>query len=282
MTAMDTVQIQPIINGFVGEVVGHNVGSVINDADAAMFRRAHDEFPVLTVRDQSLNIPAFKNFSAIFGSFEIDHHVPQFQDKAHPEVIYLTNRDAGGGPDPRSAQRGAAWHADSTYKAQPCAHTVLHALEIPSSGGGTHFADMVRAYETLDDGLKATIRDRKAKHRFGAGPATGGIIPMTPEQEAMHPQVTHAMVRLHPASGREGLYVNPLHTYGVVGMENKEATELLDRLFLHALSPEFQYLHNYRVGDLVIWDQRRTLHKAQAAFSMDETRLLMRAKISAA
>ena len=104
---------------------------------------------------------------------------------------------------------------------------------------------------------------------------------MTPEQEAMHPPVIHRMVQLHPASGREGLYVNPLHTYGIVGMENKEATALLDQLFLHALSPEFQYLHNYRVGDLVIWDQRRTLHKAQAAFSMDETRLLMRAKISA-
>ncbi len=98
----------------------------------------------------------------------------------------------------------------------------------------------------------------------------------------MHPPVVHPMVRVHPVTVRKALYVNPLHVYGIVGMGQDEAKPLLDRIFAHALNPAFQYHHDYRVGDLVIWDQRCTWHKAEAAYSMDEHRLLMRAKISAA
>jgi taurine dioxygenase len=220
-------------------------------------------------------------FGSVFGSFDIDHHVPQYQDEAHPEVVYLTNRDERGNPDPASAQRGAAWHADSTFKEQPCAHTALHALEIPRTGAGTVFADMVRAYETLPTGLKAAIEGRMAKHKFGAGPAEGGIITMTAEQEEIYPPVIHPMVRTDPVTGTKSLYVNPLHVYGIVDMDQDEAAPLLAQLFEHALNPDFQYVHEYLIGDLVIWDQRRTWHKAEANYSMDESRLLMRVKISA-
>ncbi len=97
----------------------------------------------------------------------------------------------------------------------------------------------------------------------------------------MHPPVIHPMVRMHPSSGRKSLNINPLHVYGIVDMPQEEAAPLLDEIFEHALNTDFQHLHNYRVGDLVIWDQRCTWHKAEAAYSMDEHRLLMRAKISA-
>ena len=92
----------------------------------------------------------------------------------------------------------------------------------------------------------------------------------------------HSVAVTHPVTGRKALYVNPLHVYGIVDMPQKEAAPLLDRIFTHALKPEFQYCYSYRVGDLVIWDQRCTWHKAEAAYSADEYRLLMRAKISAA
>lgn len=276
------VLVRPIVDGFVGEIVGLDVASNLDGKVKSLLTEAHQDFPVLAIRDQSLDARSFMAFGSVFGGFEIDHHVPQFQHESHPEVVFLTNRKADGEPDPASARRGAAWHADSTYKERPCAHTVLYAMEIPSKGAGTHFADMVRAYETLPADLKAVIEGRNGKHKFAAGPATGGVIPMTKAQDAMHPAVVHPMVRLHPASGRKSLYVNPLHTHGIVGMAPEEAVPLLDRLFEHALKPEYQYLHDYRIGDLVIWDQRRTLHKAEAAYSMDESRLLMRSKISAA
>jgi taurine dioxygenase len=277
-----TIPVRSIVDGFVAEITGLDLSSGIDAETAAFLTKAHQDHAVLAIRGQSLDTAALKEFGAVFGGFDIDHHVPQYQDKEHPEVVYLTNRDAKGAPDQASAERGNAWHADSTFKDRPCAHTALHAMEIPTKGGGTHFADMVRAYRTLPDDLKAAIEGRRAKHKFGAGPADGGIIPMTVEQEEIYPPVIHPMVRTDPTTGTKSLYVNPLHVYGIEGMEQAEAAPLLDRIFAHGLKPEFQYLHDYRVGDLVIWDQRRTWHKAEAAYSMDESRLLMRVKISAA
>ena len=276
------ILVRSVVGGFVGEIAGLDLASGLDAQVKLLLTRAHADFPVLAIRGQSLDTDSFMAFGAIFGEFEIDHHLPQFQDKTHKEVVYLTNRHADGEPDPDSANRGAAWHADSTYKEDPCAHTVLYAMEMPGQGAGTLFADMYRAYATLPQDLKDQIEDRRGKHKFSAGPAVGGVIPMTEEQEEMHPPVLHPMARVHPATGRKALYVNPLHTYGIVDMADEEAKPLLDKLFEHALAPEFQYRHDYRVGDLVIWDQRCVWHKAEAAYSMDETRLLMRAKISAA
>jgi taurine dioxygenase len=282
MAQASTIPVHCIVKGFVGEINGLDLSLGINGETAAFLTQAHRYYSVLTIRDQSLDKLMLKEFGSVFGEFDIDQHVPKYQDKEHPEVVYLTNRDADGMPDPASAERGNAWHADSTFKDRPCAHTALHAMEIPTKGGGTHFADMVRAYRTLPDDLKTMIEGRRAKHKFGAGPADGGIIPMTVEQEEIYPPVTHPMVRTDPTNGTKSLSVNPLHVYGIEGMEQAEAAPLLDRVFAHGLKPEYQYLHDYRVGDLVIWDQRRTWHKAEAAYSMEESRLLMRVKINAA
>jgi taurine dioxygenase len=243
--------------------------------------RAHRDYPVLAIRDLTLDAESFMAFGSLYGEFEIDHHLPQFQDKDHREVVYLTNRDEHGEPDPASAERGAAWHADSTYKEHPCAHTLLYAMAMPDKGAGTLFADMYRAYAALPGDLKDVIENRQAKHKFAAGPAVGGVIPMTDAQEDMHPTVLHPMVRAHPETGRKVLNINPLHVYGIVGMGQDEAKALLDRIFAHAMNPAFQYRHTYRVGDLVIWDQRCTWHRAEAAYEMAEHRLLMRAKITA-
>ena len=181
--------------------------------------------------------------------------------RGNPALVYLTNVDADGKPDPASAGRGTVWHTDSTYKAAPCAHTVLYALQIPSQGGGTIFADMARAYDALPADTKARIEDLRAVHSFGQGPAEGGIIPLTPAQRKAMPPVEHPIVRTHPHSGRKSLYVNPLHCCGIVGMEDGPAMDLLMDLFEHALQPKFQYHHAWRVGELVIWDQRCTMHR---------------------
>lgn len=273
--------VESIVDGFVGRISGLDLSSSIDAETADFLTRTHAEYPVLAVAGQSLDADGLKAFGRVFGDFEIDHHVTQFAVEGHPELVYLTNRTDDGKPDPASAERGAAWHTDSTFKALPCAHTVMYAMKMPSRGAGTQFADMYRAYDTLPQDIKTAIEGREGKHKFSAGPAEGGVIPMTEEQDEMHPPVTHPMVRTHPATGRKALYVNPLHVYGIVDMPQQEAAPLLDRIFTHALKPEFQHCYSYRVGDLVIWDQRCTWHKAEAAYSMDEYRLLMRAKISA-
>ncbi|NKB57728.1 MAG: hypothetical protein GKS00_15480 [Alphaproteobacteria bacterium] len=158
MLDVKTIQPMLIVDGFVGELAGLDLSAGSGAEMEALLTRAHQQFPVLVIRDQSLDTSAFMDFGKVFGTFEIDHHVPQFQDKNHPEVVYLTNRDSGGQPDPASAGRGAAWHADSTFKEYPCAHTVLYALKMPRRGAGTHFADMHRAYETLSPDIKKNHR----------------------------------------------------------------------------------------------------------------------------
>ena len=277
----DGIRLTSIIDGFVGRISGIDLTNNIDEETGAHLVRHHAEYPVLAFADQALGADEFKAFGRIFGNFEIDHHVTQFAVDGHPELVYMTNQTEDGRPDPTGIVRGAAWHTDSTFKAEPCAHTIMYAMKIPARGAGTLFADMYRAYETLPQHIKDTISDREGKHKFASGPAEGGVIPMTEEQDKMHPPVTHPMVRTHPKTGRKALYVNPLHVYGIVDMPQAEAVPLLEKIFSHALKPEFQYRYNYKVGDLVIWDQRCTWHKAEAAYSAEEHRLLMRAKISA-
>ena len=274
--------VKPLMQDFAALVSGLDLARVPGSADEARVRELHRRYPVLAFADQRLDPAEFVAFSRLFGPLEIDTHLTQFAAPEIPELITLANYDAAGKPDPASAGRGSAWHTDSTYKADPCAHTVLYALEVPSAGGGTLFADMARAYDSLPANVQAEIEGRRALHLFGAGPASGGVIPLTEEQKDLLPSVEQPVVRTHPESGRKALYVNPLHTVEIVGMARAESDALLDRLFAHALRPELIYHHHWQVGQVVIWDQRCTMHKAEAQYAMHERRRLLRTKIAAA
>jgi taurine dioxygenase len=269
-----------IQQGFVASVEDIDLGQVPDLDLEDRLLELHGRFPILAFPEQDLTPELFIAFARIFGDIEIDAHVPQFAHPGMPELIYLTNIDADGNPDPASAGRGSAWHSDSSYKPAPCAHTVLYALEVPSEGGGTIFADMYRAYETLPNDMKSRIDDRHARHLWSQGPAGGGHIPLTPEQEAALPQVVQPMVRIHPVSGRKALYVNPLHTTEIIDMDPSEGDEILSFLFDHSIGSDSLYHHHWQSRQLVIWDQRCTMHKAEAAYSMDERRRLMRTKIA--
>jgi taurine dioxygenase len=276
------MRVEPVSDGFAAIVSGIDLVTVPDSPLAAQVRALHRDYPVLAFADQTLTAAEFADFSRVFGALEIDEHLPQFAHPDHREVIILSNVDADGRPDPESAGRGAAWHADSTYKTNPCAHTLLYALEIPDRGGGTLFADMARAYATLPDDIKARIEGRSARHLFGSGPAEGGVAPLRDDQQDLLPAVEHPMVIRHPETGRQALRVNPLHTVGIVGLERSESDALLKTVFDHATKPDFVYHHHWRVGQLVIWDQRCTMHRAEAAYPMDQRRRLLRTKICGA
>jgi len=267
--------------GFLAEVTGIDLAKVPGSNTEDFLQKLHDQYPILIFQEQSLDPHQFLAFARLFGKIEIDSHVQQFAHPNLPELIYLSNRDANNNPDPKSADRGSAWHSDSSYKADPCAHTALYALEVPSRGGGTIFANMYQAYETLSHDIKERIDSCIARHLFSRGPAAGGYIPLTPEQEASLPQVNQPVVLVHPTSGRKALYVNPLHTIEIIGMDRVESDGLLKFLFDHSIAPEMIYHHHWAPRQLVIWDQRCTMHRAEAAFPMAEHRRLMRAKISA-
>ena len=278
---MNGIILTELRRSFAAEVTGIDLTETPKTEAEKTLRRLHDRYPILIFPEQSLDPHQFVAFARIFGEIEVDTHVQQFAHPGLPELIYLSNRDVDDNPDPASARRGSSWHSDSSYKANPCAHTALYALEVPSRGGGTIFADMYHAYESLSQDIKERIDGCNARHLFSRGPASGGFIPLTPGQEASLPQVKQPVVRIHPSSGRKALYVNPLHTVEIMGMHRDESDELLSLLFKHSVSPEMIYHHDWAPRQLVLWDQRCTMHRAEAAYSMTERRRLMRTKIAA-
>ena len=273
------MEIHTIEDAFVASVTGFDASSSVNDAAKERVRAWHAEYPVLVFENQKLDAAGFVAFARLFGPIEIDHHLTRFADPDHPEIIYVTNVDPDGNPDPASADRGSEWHSDSSYKSDPCAHTMLYALEIPKSGGGTLFADMRRAFSELPAPLRAKLEGLSARHQFGCGRAPGGVIPPTPEERESLPSVIHPVVRQHPDTGDKALYVNPLHTTGILGLSTEESDILLDDLLDRSVMPRYVHHHQWQVGQVVIWDQRCTLHRGEAAYSMSERRRLMRAKI---
>ncbi len=173
--------------------------------------------------------------------------------------------------------RGEGWHTDTPYLAVPAKATQLYAIEIPSYGGDTLFANMYAAYEALPEPLKRRIAGRKASFKYsGKSGVSVALLDGPPP-----PPVTHDIVQVHPETGRKSLYVNPIHTLGIVGMEEKESDELLEELYTYLVQPGCDYRHKWTVGDVVVWDNRCTIHSAAGGYPLNENRIHWRVTIMA-
>jgi taurine dioxygenase len=166
------------------------------------------------------------------------------------------------------------FHSDFCYVEKPAKGTFLYAMEIPSQGGDTLFVNMYKAYETLPDALKSRIEGRKAVNAYHYESVTREINGAKLDLGA-HRQYAQPIVRTHPQTRRKALYVNRLMTFTVEGLDKAEGGALLDQLFGHIEQDQFIYAHKWRVGDLILWDNRCTLH-ARTDFSDRERRLLRR------
>ena len=166
------------------------------------------------------------------------------------------------------------FHSDQCYLEKPANGTFLYAIEIPSQGGDTLFLNMYKAYEALPAALRARVDGRKALNAYLYDSTTREVNGSKLDLTA-HPHYVQPMVRTHPDTKRKALYVNRLMTWSVEDMDESESNALLDQLFAHIEQDQFIYAHHWRVGDLVLWDNRCTLH-ARTDFSDKERRLLRR------
>ena len=257
------------INGsFVGEVEGVDLSEDHDAATIAAIRNALLEHEILVFHDQDMTDAEHVRFSQKFGPSEI-HTVKQYLLPDFPEIIALANRGEKGTKP--VANGGAYWHSDITYKARPPMGSILYGLEIPPEGGDTLYCDMAAAYAALPDATKTRIAGLKAVHsylpRFMAMRAIDDgfqkeKFELTEEQKAEVKEVVHPIVRTHPESGRKALFINEGFTVRVEGMGEAEGKALLDELNAHATQDRFIYRHRWRVGDVVFWDNRVTMHKA--------------------
>lgn len=280
------MRVERICDALGAEVTGIDLSRPLDDAAIEAIRQALREHLVLVFRGQKLSAPEQIAFSRRFGDL-VRRIRDDFLHPDYPDVLVLSNRKEKGeyvGATP--AYAGFTWHADLTYAERPSMGSMLHALEAPAKGGDTAFANMYTAYETLPGetrrklaGLKAIhVRDRRKNPR---AQLTADFDRDADEYYGVPvPDSLHPMVRTHPESGRKALFVSPRFTVAIEGLDDEEAQPLLDELFAHQRRPEFIYRHKWRLGDLVFWDNRCTIHKALGGIEPPGIRHLHRTSIA--
>jgi len=278
-----SIQVKKLADALGAEVSGVDLSLPLAAGTFAEIRKAWLDHLVLRFREQTLSDPALLAFSKLFG--ELDPPGPNPYGKPflpeHPEMNVISNIKTGGAPIGGLGDGEAIWHADMTYVDSPPKAAILHALEVPLSGGDTYWANMVLAYRKLPANLKKRIEGRVAVHDAtynSAGVMRKGCQEVTDPRKA--PGAQHALIRVHPETGRECLFLGRRRNSYIVDMELEESEALLDEVWAHATQAEFTFCQKWRVGDVLIWDNRCTLHRRDC-FDPNARRLMHRTQIKA-
>ena len=256
------------------EVRGIDLARPLSAEAKAVLNRAFVAHSVLVIREQSLSPHQVLGAVELFGRVFLQHNT-RFALPECPQIHYLSNQDRF--PDGRRYIPGEGWHTDHSNDARPPKATALHAVTLPDRGGDTQFANMAAAHAALSPVMQDRIADLVAIHVYQSSHSTRKLMALSEANKERVPNaVLHPVVRTHPESGRKSIYINPIRIEGILGLDHKEALPLLGELLQHATAERFQYRHRWQPGDLVIWDNRCLLHKANGDYDMDQTRYLYR------
>jgi len=275
---MTTVrELRPLGDALGTEALGVDLSKPLDAETFAWIEDAFAENPVLVFREQDLGPAELAAFGRRFGKPKI-HSLVDYRHNDYPEVSWLTNVDKDGKIDWFGVKRATDWHTDSPYEEALPRLAILHAKEVPSSKGGTMFADMRAAYDTLDDAMKTRLAGLTGLHGRHDGPAGKRLYEGDPAQnlDREYPEKARPAICAHPITGRPILFVNPLHTHGFVGMAKDEAWQLIEQLAEHSTQDRFVYYHSWQVGDVLIWDERATMHRGAGDYRPDERRVMLR------
>ena len=263
---------------FVAEVEGVDLSRLLSDAAFRPIREAFHDHAVLVFHDQRLDKKALIEFSRHFGPLLV-HVLNQYLAGDVPEVMRLSNIDESG---QRVVFRNGAeaWHTDLSFTDRPSLATLLYGEAIPPEGGDTLFCDAAAAFEALDAATKRRIVNLKAVHSFSRYQAHRfAERPLTDTQRAKTPDVAHPVVRIHPETGRRSLFIGDDVISHVEGMGQTKGKALVDELLRHATEDRFCYRHRWRRGDLLVYDNRCTLHRATGYDEKAHERTLLRTSI---
>ncbi len=284
------ISIKPTGDVLGATVTGADLARPLSEADFEKVLRALGEHGVLRFPSQSLNPGQQKAFASRFGSLEVNV-AGMYQDREHPEIMFLSNIVENGKPI-GLADAGQDWHTDMSYSRTIALANVLHAIKVPHDEAGnplgsTCFADMHAAYEDLPADLKERLKDATAIHDFNKfwemmrREKGSKRPPLTPEQLAAKPPVSHPVFLTHPITGRKVLYADPGYTMRINELPEQESDEVLAFLFKHQLEPKYQYTHRWSERDLMMWDNIGTLHNAMADYGAHQHRLMQRCQVMA-
>jgi taurine dioxygenase len=266
----------------LGETIGAEITAVdVNRLDADGFERIYRawlDYNVIAVRDQVLDMPGFIAYSRRFG--EVCPHPSK--STRHPEYPEITMLGVGkfrpdGTLDKSIYLRGAeGFHTDGAYDAVPFKATQLYAIAIPSQGGDTHFASMYAAYEALPQRLRQRLEGRRGAYVYGGRQRKNALLN---EEDRHESPVFHILLGTHPETGRRVLYFDPGKILYIEGLPADESDALIDELSGYMVQPHGHYRHRWRKGDIVIWDNRCSYHKAAGDYPPHEDRIHWRTSI---
>lgn len=271
-----TFTIEPIGGSFAVEVQGLDLWRRLDDATTDALRRAWGTHGVLVFRRQSLSEDEMLAFFSRFGEPEVIVRT-DWQSKNRPEAINISNmKDLDGNAIGGLGAGELDWHTDQSYVTDPATGALLYMVEMPRDGGKTYWANLRLAYDGLEDATKEKIEGLSAIYDYLKRQSTyDDEEPMSDELREKTPPLMHPIVNTDPVTGEKSLYLDPTTTTGIADLPDDEGQALLDALNAHATGPEFVYAHEWRIGDVVMWDNGFLLHRRDA-FESDKNRWLKR------
>jgi alpha-ketoglutarate-dependent 2,4-dichlorophenoxyacetate dioxygenase len=282
-----TISIRQIHPVFVGEVEGVDLRRPLSAEEVEAIEAGMDRYAVLVFHDQPLSDEQQVAFSRNFGEIElaVGSNVTRPEDRRIPvELADISNLDRDHQVFARDDRRrmfnlgNELWHSDSSFRATPAKYSLLSGRVVPKAGGNTEFADMRAAYDALDDETKAEVEDLICEHSLIYSRGLLGFAEFTAEEKITFAPVRQRLVRTHPVTGRKSLFLAS-HAGAIVGWPVPEARAFLRELVEHATQRAFVYVHQWRQHDLVIWDNRQTMHRARR-YKADEVRDMRRTTIA--
>ncbi|UBU11419.1 TauD/TfdA dioxygenase family protein [Nonomuraea gerenzanensis] len=275
------LELIPITECIGTEVRGLDVTGHISDDDFERIYQAWIDRTILLIRGQEMTPDQQVEFTRRFGRV-VSYTRSRFNADEHPEILVLSNLTRDGKPI-GSAYSGRVWHSDGAYLTEPPTGSLLYAREVPPTGGDTWYANMYAAYDALPDRIKDRIAGLQVViSRVQSRPYNYPDRPPPTEQErAEWADVAHPIVKVHDVSGRKALYVGGNVPWRIVGLPEDESRPLITFLQEFATMPRFTYRHRWRVGDIVLWDNRSAMHMATYYDHVNHRRLMHRTTLAA-
>jgi alpha-ketoglutarate-dependent 2,4-dichlorophenoxyacetate dioxygenase len=264
-----TVSIRPLHPLFVGEVSGIDLGQPLSPADVAAIEAGMDRHAVLIFHGQTLTNEQQLAFSRNFGELQEGANTSTKRENLRLDPIFADPSNLGQDGRPRDRLHPARqdkmgnrlWHTDASFKVRGAKYSILYGRVIPPTGGDTEFADMRAAYDALDAATKAEVEDLICEHSISFSRAQLGFMHNDDDLKRL-PPVRQRLVRVHPVTGRRSLYLAS-HIGGIVGWPRPEAMAFIRDLIEHATQRPFVYTHRWTAGDVLMWDNRQTMHRGR-------------------
>lgn len=274
------LKLRKLSHALGAEVCDIDVAAPMSEAAFGDIYKAFLDNGILLFRNQNITREAHIAFSRRFGELDTHQSLPQDRHPQYPELLLVTNEPNADGTPSNSRYTGRQWHSDMSFTPVPALGSLLKSWVVPEVGGDTLFANCTLAYETLSDGMKKMIAPlhgiqlagtRKINHA-----ATG--IPRAEEQKKLNPPIAQPVVRTHPETGKKSIYLGE-KVRRFDGMTEDESLPLIKFLNAHTTKPEFVYRHQWRAHDILVWDNRCTMHQALGDFDETQRRHMERTTV---